>query len=331
MSRLMKRREFSLFLVTVLLFIAVSFISPNFLQPNNLNNMLNNSIPSILIGCGMTMVIITGGINVAVGAEMIVSAYIVGTIALSTQGNLMLCILAAAIAGLAMGVLNGVLIAFLNVPPFIATIGTSNIFRGLLLLTTQSKWLMNLPAYLTGLTRDKIAGVPYSVFIVIALVVITWWILRYTNYGRAVYAIGGNREAAIRAGTKIKKVLFGVYTYTGLMCGFAGLLNAARLGNVQPSGAVGLEMTIVAAVILGGTSITGGEGNPFGTLIGVFLMTVFVNLLVLLHVPTYWQRFFEGALLITFIILNVLQNRLANRKKVIIDVEGNLAVSERKT
>lgn len=321
MKRLLKTREFSLVLVMILLGMVVSFVSPAFLQISNLTNILNNSIPSILLGCGMTMVIITGGIEVAVAAEMIGTAYIVGFVALSSWGNLPICIATALLGGLLMGVINGLLIAHLKVPPFIATIGTQNMYRGLLLFVTESKWLMNLPPFITNLTRGKFCGLPYSFYIMVALVAITWWILRYTHFGRAVYAVGGNQEAAIRAGIKVPRTLMGVYIYTGIMCGFAGLLNAARVGNVQPSGALHLEMTVVAAVILGGTSILGGVGNPVGTVFGVILMTIFENLLVLLYVPTYWQKFFEGALMIFIIVMNVAQNTYANRKKVRIDVD----------
>lgn len=321
MKKLLKTREFSLVMVMVLLCAVVSVVSPAFLQVSNLTNILNNSIPNILLGCGMTMVIITGGIEVAVAAEMICGAYIVGFIALSSWGSLPLCIGAALLGGLLMGVINGTLIAYLKVPPFIATIGTQNMYRGLLLFITNSKWLMNLPPYITNLTRVKFCGLPYSFYIMVALVAISWWILRYTRFGRAVYAVGGNQEAAVRAGIKVPRTLMGVYIYTGIMCGFAGLLNAARVGNVQPSGALHLEMTVVAAVILGGTSVLGGVGNPVGTVFGVILMTIFENLLVLLYVPTYWQKFFEGALMIFIIILNVGQNAYANRKKVRIDVD----------
>ena len=321
MKGILKSREFSLVLVMVLLCAVVSIVSPAFLQTGNLTNILNNSIPTIILGLGMTMIIITGGIEVAVSAEMICTAYIVGVIALSESGSLLLCVAAGLVGGLLMGIINGILIAYLKVPPFIATIGTQNMYRGLLLFITESQWLMNLPSYITGLTRDKFLGIPYSVYITGVLVAVTWWILRYTRFGRAVYAVGGNQDAAIRAGINVRKTLMGVYVFTGVMCGFAGLLNAARLGNVQPSGAHDLEMTVVAAVILGGTSVLGGVGNPVGTVFGVILMSIFENLLVLLYVPTYWQEFFEGALMIIIIILNVAQNAYANRKKVRIDVD----------
>ena len=259
---------------------------------------------------------------------MICSAYAVGAIALSNGGNLFSCLMAAIAVGLLMGLINGLLIAYLNVPPFIATIGTYNMFRGGLLFMTESQWLMNLPEFITGLTRSKFLGLPYSVYIMIILVALTWWILRFTNFGRAVYAIGGNREAAVRAGIRVRRTQLLVYTYAGLMSGFAGILSAARLGNVQPSGSIGIEMIVVASVILGGTSIQGGVGNPVGTVFGVILMTIFENLLVLLHVPTYWQKFFEGALMITIIILNVTQNMLGNRKKVRIDVDESAPALE---
>lgn len=324
MKKLLKSREFSLVLIIVALCAAVSFVSPAFLQINNLTNIINNSIPTILLGCGMTMVIITCGIEVAVSAEMTVTAYIIGAIALSKFGNLPLCLLAGIIGGLLMGVINGILIAYLKVPPFIATIGTQNMYRGLLLFFTESQWLMNLPEFITGLTRDKLLGLPWSVYISVFLVILTWLILRYTRFGRAVYAIGGNIEAAKRAGIKVRSTLLLVYIYTGIMCGFAGLLNASRLGNIQPSGALHLEMTVVASVILGGTSVLGGIGNPIGTVFGVILMKIFENLLVLLYVPTYWQKFFEGALMILIIVINVIQNALTNRKKVRIDVDMDI-------
>ncbi|MEG1513673.1 MAG: ABC transporter permease [Clostridia bacterium] len=328
MKKLLKSRECSLLAVMALLCVVVSISSPAFMQGNNLTNILNNSIPMIILGCGMTMVIIIGGIDVAVGAEMICSSYVAGSVALSSTGNIFLCVLAAMGVGLLMGLFNGVLIAHLNVPPFIATIGTLNIFRGGLLFTTQSQWLMNLPEFITDITRKKFLGVPYSVFIMLILVVVTWWLLKYTRFGRAVYAIGGNREAAVRAGIQVRKTQLLVYTYTGLMTGFAGLLNAARLGNIQPGGSLGIEMTVVAAVILGGTSIQGGVGSPVGTVFGVIMMTIFENLLVLLYVPTYWQKFFEGTLMITIIILGVMQNALGNRGKVRIDVETDIRAME---
>lgn len=328
MKRLLKSREFSLVLAMALLCGVVSVVSPAFIQPGNLTNILNTSIPTILLGCGMTMAIIIGGIDIAVGVEMVCSAYVVGTIALGGSGSLPLCIAAAMATGLLMGIVNGLMVGYLNVPPFIATIGAQNIFRGGLLFLTESQWLMNLPPYITNITRGKLFGIPYSVFAMAALVALTWWILRYTRFGRAVYAIGGNPEAAVRAGVNVRRTQFLVYAFTGLMCGFAGLLNAARVGNVQPSGSIGIEMTVVAAVILGGTSIRGGVGNPVGTVFGVVLMTIFENLLVLLYVPTYWQKFFEGALMISIIMLNAMQSALGSRGKVRIDVDESIQAPE---
>ncbi len=331
MKHFVKSREFTLFIMILVFGILVSILSPAFLTGNNLSNILNNSIPNIILGCGMTMVIITGGIEIAVGAEMVVCSFVVGTIAKSSSGNLLLVFLAALAAGMLLGMINGSLIAILNVPPIIATLGTLNIYRGGLLYATSGKWIMSLPSWLTGLTRDRFLGLPVSVYLVTLVVLLTTGILKYTKFGRSIYAVGGNEEAAFRVGIHKKKTLFGVYVYAGVMCGIAGLVNAARVGNVQPNGSVNLEMTIVAAVVMGGTSILGGSGTAIGTVLGVIMMTLIDNVLILLYVPTYWQKFALGAILIITITMNVIQELYLKKKQMPIDVDEELEGLEVKT
>lgn len=328
MKRFVKTREFTLLAIIIAFGILVSFASPAFLKSNNLSNILNNSIPNIILGCGMTMVIITGGIEIAVGAEMVVCSFVVGTIAKTAAGNLPLVMLAALAAGFILGVVNGTLIAYLNVPPIIATLGTLNIYRGGLLYATSGKWIVSLPAWLTGLTRNRFLGIPASVYIAVLAVAVTAILLKYTKFGRAVYAIGGNQEAALRVGIRRRQTLFGVYIFAGMMCGVAGLVNAARVGNVQPNGSVNLEMTIVAAVVMGGTSILGGSGTVIGTVLGVVMMTLIDNVLILLYVPTYWQKFVLGAILIATITINVVQELYVKKNQAPIDVDEELEEME---
>jgi ribose/xylose/arabinose/galactoside ABC-type transport system permease subunit len=321
MKKILRSREFTLFIFILIFIIIVSILSPAFLQMNNITNIINNSIPNIILGCGMTVVIITGGIEIAVGAEMVVASFIAGTVALMEGSNLFLVILVALVFGCIMGAINGSLIAFLKVPPIIATLGTLNVFRGALLYITKGKWIVNLPNWFTGITRDRFLGVPASIYVMITAVILTSLLLKYTKFGRSAYAIGGNRNSALYAGIKINHTLFGVYLYAGLMCGVAGFVNAARLGNIQPNGSVNLELTIIAAVVMGGTSILGGSGTAIGTLIGVIMMSLVDNTLILLYVPTYWQRFVLGAILIITITVNVIQKIYSDRLKTPIDVD----------
>ncbi|SFB80334.1 ribose transport system permease protein [Collimonas sp. OK412] len=290
--------------VLLLLVLGFALMSENFFTVQNLSIITQQASVNIVLAAGMTFVILTAGIDLSVGAILAASAVVAMLASLSPQFG-MLGIAAGIGFGLLLGLANGVLIAFMRLPPFIVTLGALTAMRGLARLLADDKTVFNAELPFAFIGNDSVLGVPWLVIIALLVVAVSWFILRRTVIGVQIYAVGGNHEAARLSGIKVWKVLLFVYAVSGLLAGLGAVMTASRL-----SAANGLqlgqsyELDAIAAVILGGTSFTGGVGSIGGTLVGALIIAVLTNGLVLLGVSDIWQYIIKGIVIIGAVALD---------------------------
>jgi ribose transport system permease protein len=288
----------------ILLAVIFQVINPRFMTETNLLIVLQQSSINIVLAAGMTFVILTGGIDLSVGSILAASAMIAVIVSLMPEIG-MLGVPAAILAGLAFGLMNGVLIAYLKLPPFIVTLGSLTAVRGVARLLGNDTTVFNSDLPFAFLGNGTFLGVPWLVIIALAVVVISWFVLRRTVLGTWIYAVGGNAEAARLTGIKVPLVLLFVYGVSGLLAGLGGALSAARLyaANGLQLGQ-SYELDAIAAVILGGTSFVGGVGSIWGTLIGGLIIAVLSNGLILAGVSDIWQYIIKGLVIIVAVALD---------------------------
>lgn len=295
------------------LFIALSVLSPYFLTIPNLSSVARQTAVINIIALGMTLIMISGGIDLSVGSVM-AFAGICGTTLLEAHSSLFAAIIGAVLAGAAWGVLNSLLITLLKVSPFIATLGTMGAARGITLVITSGLPVTRLPASFGELGDGTILGVvPVPLGILVALALLTGFILKYTRMGRYAYAIGSNVEAARYAGIPIRRYLILIYLFAGGLTGLAGMIEFSRLMTGQPTAGQGYELSVIAAVVIGGASLSGGEGTVAGTIAGAFLMGLISNGSNLLGVSPFWQQVVIG----TIIVLAVAVDELRKRRRAV--------------
>ena len=288
----------------ILLAVIFQVINPRFMTETNLLIVLQQSSINIVLAAGMTFVILTGGIDLSVGSILAASAMIAVIVSLMPEIG-MLGVPAAILAGLAFGLMNGVLIAYLKLPPFIVTLGSLTAVRGVARLLGNDTTVFNSDLPFAFLGNGTFLGVPWLVIIALLVVVISWFVLRRTVLGTWIYAVGGNAEAARLTGIKVPLVLLFVYGVSGLLAGLGGALSAARLyaANGLQLGQ-SYELDAIAAVILGGTSFVGGVGSIWGTLIGGLIIAVLSNGLILAGVSDIWQYIIKGLVIIVAVALD---------------------------
>ena len=300
----------------VVLCLDLQLAQPVFLTSSNLLNVLQQISTNFVIAIGMTFVIISGGIDLSVGSNIAVTGLLMAIMMKNWGvGVLPTLIVSLIFAGL-IGLINGALIAFLNLPPFIATLGMMSIARGAAYTITGGAPIYTMPSGFTAISsRVRIpflGDVPlYTILIMAAVFVLGWYCLRYTRVGRFTYAIGGNENCAKLSGINLSKIKCFVYVISGLCCGVAAILLTSRLDSAVPTNADGQEMDAIAAVVIGGTSMNGGEGSMLGTLIGIFIIGVIANGLNLLGVPQGPQKMVKGLIIVIAVIIDVLRRRAA--------------------
>jgi ribose/xylose/arabinose/galactoside ABC-type transport system permease subunit len=292
-----------------LIIAALAALEPDtFLTTQNFSNVLSRSSYSGIIAMGMTAVIISGGIDLSVGSMMALSGMIAGLImtqhgnVVPTPGLMVIGTLAGVGMGLLCGLLNGSLITLLDLPPFIVTLGTMSAFRGISYVINKGM-MFDVPTY-TFLGEGKIVDIPVNVLIFLIIVLIAFFILRYTPLGRYTYAIGSNRQAAYHAGVNVKRNLIAVYAITGLFVGIAAMIATSRTVSAQPTAGLSLELDVIAAVVIGGASLSGGRGTVVGTIIGTLLISFLRNGCTLLGISTNIQLVVIGAIIIGAVALD---------------------------
>lgn len=300
---------FTLFLLVGLCGI-VGLINPNFFQAATLFDMARSSVVIGLFALGVFVVLAAGGIDVSFTAIAALSMYTVTQLAATRfpSAPLLLIFTVSALGGGVLGLINGFLVHHLRAPSLIVTIGTQYLFRGFLLTFIGTAWILNLPEQMDSF--GKLALIKYAssngaqimlpaFFLVLpAAAGLTWWILNRTLMGRAIFATGGSLVIAERLGYNVRAVHFFIFSYTGALAGVAGLIHACANRLANPFDIVGMEIDVIAAVVLGGARITGGTGTVTGTLLGVFLVVVINNVLIMTGVPSTWQRVVVGAFIL---------------------------------
>jgi ribose transport system permease protein len=286
-------------LITLLaLCLVTALLTDRFLSPLNLTNILVQSSIMAVIAIGMTFVIIGGGFDLSVGSTVALAGCIAAM--MIVKFGLAVGVFAGIAAGGAVGLANGMIIAKLGVNPFITTLGTMVLVRGVVYLITGGAPVGDegLPGVFIAFGSARIFGVHYLVWVPAFLLLVLSWVLQATPYGRRVYATGGNREAAYLSGVPVERIIASTYAWCGVLAGVAGVMLAARLQSGQPTAGEFYELSAIAAVILGGASLQGGEGTLYKSIIGVFIMVVLGNSLNLLNVNSYWQRVAIGTVII---------------------------------
>jgi ribose transport system permease protein len=288
--------------------VVFTILSPYFFSANNLLTVATQTAVIAIIAVGQTYVLITGGIDLAIGSNMALAGMIAG-LAMRAQLPVPLAILMGLATGALAGGVSGALVAFGRLPPFIGTLGTMTVVRGLALTVTQAIPISGLPRGFTIWGTGSTLGFPNPVIVMALLVVIFAFILAKTKLGRHVYATGSNFEAARLSGVSTKKVLMAVYIFSGLLAAFAGLIMAARIISAQPAAGDGYELDAVASSVIGGTSTMGGEGSVAGTFIGAFVIGILRNGLNLIGVSPFIQKIVIGVVIVGSVFFDKIKRK----------------------
>lgn len=289
----------------ILLVVVISVLNGEFLALSNVLNLLRQVSINALIAFGMTFVILTGGIDLSVGSILALSSAIMAKMLVSGV-NPILAIILACVVGIILGAINGFVISYGKVAPFIATLATMTIYRGLTLVFTNGNPITGLSdsVVFKMFGRGYIAGIPVPVITMIVAFGLLWVVLNKTPYGRKVYAIGGNEKVSNIVGIKINKIKIMIYGLTGLLSALAGAIITSRLNSAQPTAGMSYELDAIAAVVLGGTSLSGGKGRIFGTLIGALIIGTLNNGLNLLGVSSFYQMVVKGIVILLAVLLD---------------------------
>jgi ribose transport system permease protein len=279
----------------VLLFAVFSALSSSFYQPANLMEILLQSSINAIIAVGMTLVVMTKGIDLSVGSIVGLSSMVMAD--LLSQG-LVVAVGTGILVGMICGWFNGVLIAKLKLPDFIVTLGTMSVYRGLALIYTAGQPIYRIDPLFRTAFAGEIAGVPMPVIIALSVALAGYLIVRFVAVGEQIIAVGGNEEAARLSGINVDRVKITVYTISGLLSSLAGFVLVARIGAAEPIGGTGFELQAIGAAAIGGASLFGGEGNPLGALIGAITLAALRDGLTILNVPSFWQFVATGAVVI---------------------------------
>lgn len=302
-------RRYSVFLILALLCVIFALGSDQFLTVSNLTNVALQTSIIAVVAIGMTFVILTGGIDLSVGSLVALTGALAAGLAVRQGLGTYPAILLALVAGMAAGLVNGLLIVKGKMPPFVATLAMMAVTRGLTLVYTEGRPVAGIDDAFISIGNGSVLGVPNPVIIMLVVFLIAYLVLGYTKYGNYIYATGGNEEIARLAGIPTNLIIASVYVISGLTAAIGGVLLVARLWSAQPNAAVGLELDAIAAPVLGGVSLFGGVGSITGTLVGAFILGILSNGLNLMGVPSFYQQIIKGAVLILAVMLDLYTKR----------------------
>jgi inositol transport system permease protein len=312
-------RKYGIFLVFIAMLIVASILSPAFLSPTNLINVVRQMSVVGLIALGVTGVIVSAGIDLSSGSVVGLSAVVAASLAqLPDYGAayykglnlpIFVAVLAACAVGALVGLLNGGLVAKTRIPPFIATLGTLTTIRGLAYLYTSGRPVSDLTDDYNFIGQGDFLGIPVPILILVIMAIITHVLYSQTKFGKYIYAIGGNEQAARVSGINVSKYKMLMYVYAGLLSGLAGLVVSARIGSGQSGQGVGYELDAIAAAVIGGASLSaGGIGTVAGTIVGALIIGVLNNILDLTNVSAYWQQIVKGCIIVGAVIIDQLKH-----------------------
>lgn len=301
---LFAKREMGILIPTILIIIIVSIINPVFIAFDNVMNIFRQAAFVLMIGITTTMVFISGGIDLSVGSVLALGGCVTG-MAIRANIPMSISILLGLLSGGIIGLFNGVVVVKLKLPPMIVTLGTMYFARGLVQFLTRGTPVYPFPEQFNNIGQGYfLNNIPIVVVVTLILSVIAHIILSKTAFGRSIYATGGNKETARLSGIKINKVQIWVYALNGALAALAGVFTAARLGSAQTNAGTGMEMSVITAVVIGGTSTFGGSGTILGTLIGALLMSIISNGMIMMKISVYVQSMVLGILIIFAVVLD---------------------------
>ena len=303
------KKKYSIYMVLVALFIVCSFANPNFLSANNLTNISRQLSVTTILAFGQTLLIISGMLDLSQGSVLALSG-VFAVSAYKSTGSLLIAVIVGILTGVICNLINVVMISTFKAPPFIATLAMLTMARGVALLYTKGQNLLQLGNFVV-LGQGSIGVIPIPIIFLIALAILTWYILKHTRFGRSLYAVGGNEEASIASGINVHKVKYTAFIINGIFVGLAGVIFMARVNAGLPNGAVNYEFTALTAAIIGGTSFSGGLGTAGGTLAGAFIVGFLDNIMNLRGVDAYMQQIVRGAIIALAVIYDI---RSKNRR-----------------
>ena len=307
------KRELAAALAYAVLLVLVAVFAPTFFSVANLRDLTINNAPTLIVAIGMTMVILVGEIDISVGSQFAVASVAAGWLA-KTGLPIPLVLLCVLMIGAGVGAVNGFLIGRLGLPSIIVTLAMLVAWRDGLRWVTEGAWVQDLPANFQWFGLGQTLAQWVIVLIALALIASFSLVLHKVGVGRAIYAVGSDAEAARLAGIEPRQVVFGVFTLMGALTGLAALLNAVRFSSVPSNTGVGLELKAIAAVVVGGTLITGGQGRLVGTLIGVALLGTIGTALTFLGINPFWEKAIQGAIILAALVSDVALERLYSIK-----------------
>lgn len=311
LSWILGRQVFWVTLATLLACVLLSLASDKFATPGNIFNVTRNFAFVGIIAVGMTAVIISGGIDLSVGGTLLIAAMVTAYV-MSRGMPFWQALPLALVACMMVGAVNGILIAVFHMQPFVITLGMMSIARSLGMVVSDNKLTYDFGPdgpLLLGFGGGQTFGVPNPVYVLVVLAIVTALALRWTKWGRHLYAIGGNEKAAVLTGVPVKTMKISVYVFAAFCAGLAGVLQTGWLGSAATNLGTGMELTVIAAAVIGGANLAGGMGTALGAVVGAALIEVIRNSLILLGISTFWQGTFVGC----FIILAVAFDRLRNQ------------------
>ncbi|AEV29336.1 permease component of ribose/xylose/arabinose/galactoside ABC-type transporters [Sphaerochaeta pleomorpha str. Grapes] len=308
MKKFLKCHEAYVLMIIVVFSIVISLVNPNFFSLENLFDLLKSNAFLGIMAIGVLLVLISGGIDMSFAAIATIAEYVSVSICIKLGGSMLSAFLLAIAIGILLGSINGFLIHVFSIPPIIATIATMNVYYGLLIVVTRGRWIYALPDFFRSfaevrmLTLVSPTNTPYGISVITViwflLMAATALLLKYTRLGRSVYAVGGDLISAGRIGINVRWVQVFVYAFMGVMAAIAGIVQALLVQTVAPNSIVGKELSVIAAVVLGGASLSGGRGSVLGTFFGVMLLAIVQNGMTLMKVSAVWYDVFVGIVII---------------------------------
>lgn len=302
-------------IILLIMVIGLSVGTDTFLTYRNLINVLRQITFYAMIGFGEMAIIITGGFDMSAGSIVGLTSVLTAMVAQNASTPVIVIFLVAAMIGLAVGMFNGGMVAYVGVPPFIATMGSQIICRGLALLIADGRPINGLSDSFVWLGAGSIGLLPIPVIFMIISAIITWYLMKYTKTGRHIYAVGGNAQAALVSGIKTKRIKLFVFMFEGVLCAIAGMVLTARVSSGQPSLGEGFEMDAIAGAVIGGVSLSGGVGTIYGVVCGALVIGVLNNGMDLLNINGYWQQIAQGALIVLAVTLDILRQKTSSGRK----------------
>jgi ribose transport system permease protein len=312
--RLLNNTEFIIFLATLGLMFLTGAVNNAFFSKYNMTTLLRQMSFVTIVAFGQTLVLILGDIDLSVGAVACFTAITTGLIMTKTSINPYVVMALGLLIGAGCGLLNAVFITRFKITPFIITLGSQQIFTGLVYVLTEGRTVMGIPGSFTAIGQGMIFSIiPVPFLIMIVMGIIMFFVLKYTPFGRYLYAIGGNQSAATLVGISVNRCRTVVYVISGVLAALAGMLMMARLGSAQPTVGVNWVMPAITAAVLGGTSMSGGRGSVLGTVIGSLLMIVISNAIVIMRVSTYMEQVVTGSVVIIAVLIDSLKTRVVRK------------------